>query len=129
MWKMININKQQVKAESQSCALIAMPHSSSYDGYCFWFPSKLIRDGRHSNALSLSYNDSFIFKLYKYGKGKYNKHEIISEEEIDVDEFEEAFGIIDQNIKAHGIVNEFETHKPEEIDPVKVEVLEELKDE
>lgn len=128
MWKSININKQNIKTETDRSVLIAMPHSSNYDGYCFWHPSKLIHDGRNNNALSLSYSDKFTFKLIKYGKGKHNSHDIISEEIINIEEFENAFQIIDKNISAPQAVNDYATHKPEEIAPVQVETLEELKD-
>lgn len=98
MWKNININKQNIKAETEKAVLIAMPHSSDYDGYCFWHPLKLVRQGKHRGAVSIGYTNDFSFRLMKYGKGKYNSRQIISEETISVAEFEEAFGIMDENI-------------------------------
>lgn len=114
MWKNININKQNVKFDTGRAVLIAMPHSSDYDGFSFWHPSKLVREGRHSNALSIGYTDDFNFKLVKYGKGKYNSRDIIDEQEISVEEFEEAFGVMNENITSPKtkINNEYETHKP-----------------
>lgn len=131
MWKNININKQNVKVDTGRAVLIAMPHSSDYDGFSFWHPSKLVREGRHSNALSISYTDDFNFKLVKYGKGKYNSRDIIDEQEISVEEFEEAFGVMNENITSPKtkINNEYETHKPINIEAVDREALEELKDE
>lgn len=129
MWKNININKQNIKQETSRAVLIAMPHSSDYDGYSFWHPSKLVRDGRHSYAVSIGYTDDFKFRLVKYGKGKWNKFDIIDETSIDAEEFEEAFGVMDDNIKSPEFKNEYETHKPDALEPVKSEVLEELKDE
>lgn len=127
MWKNININKQNIKADTGRAVLIAMPHSSYYDGFSFWHPSKLVRDGRHSNAVSIGYTDDFNFRLVKYGRGKYNSREVISETNISVEEFEEAFGVMNENITAPTIKSEYETHKPTEIEPVKVEALDELK--
>lgn len=129
MWKNININNQNIKKETSRAILIAMPHSSDYDGWFFWHPLRLVHDGRHDYAVSIGYTDNFTFKLIKYGKGKWNKHEIIDEITISVKEFEEAFNIMDENIKAPEFKSDFETHKPKELKAVKVEALEELKDE
>lgn len=124
MWKSININKQNVKADTGSAMLIACPHNSSYDGWCFWHPAKLIRAGRHRNALSLSYTEEFEFTLKKYKK---NSYEVIDEDCIDYEEFEIMFGVMDDKITAPN--NDFETHKPGQLEAENVEVLAELKDE
>ena len=131
MWKNININKQNVKADSGKAVLIAMPHSSEYDGFSFWHPSKLVREGRNSYALSIGYTDDFKFRLVKYGKGKWNSRDIIEETEIGVEEFEEAFGVINENITSPKpkINNEYETHMPDKVEAVDREALDELKDE
>lgn len=127
-WKNININRNSIKAETMKAVLISMPHSSDYDGYSFWHPSKLVRDGRNSGAVSIGYTDEFTFHLKKYGKGKWNSREVIDEQEIRAEEFEEAFGIIDGNIEPPSEVNCYETHRPEALEPVKKEAIEELKD-
>lgn len=129
MWKNIQINKQNVKADTGKAVLIAMPHNSKYDGYSFWHPAKLVRNGNHSYALSIGYTNEFKFKLVKYGKGKSNSKDIIDEKEITVKEFEEALGIMNENIVAPNHKNNYETHKPKELEVKKVETLEELKDE
>lgn len=100
MWKNINVNIQNVKVNTGKAVLIAFPHNSNFDGWTFWHPSKLVRTGKHSYALSVSYTDDFKFKIVKYGKGKWNSREIISEKEISVAEFEEAFGVMNENIIA-----------------------------
>lgn len=128
-WKNININIQNIKQETDRAVLIAMPHNSNYDGYSFWHPSKLVRDGNHSYAISLGYTDDFTFNLKKYGHGKYNKYQVIAEQTISVKEFEQAFGVMDENIKKPLPKNDFETHKPEILEAEKVDVLDELKDE
>lgn len=125
MWKNININKQNIKAETSKSILIAMPHKSDYDGYQFWHPSKLVREGRNSNSVSIGYTEDFTFRLKKYGKD----NKILDEDEISASDFEEAFGIMDENIIAKQPENEYETHKPDILEPVKTKVLDELKDE
>lgn len=127
-WKSIQINKQNIKAETSNAMLIAMPHNSKYNGYEFWHSIKLIREGKNSNAISVSYNDGFKFKLKKYGKGNYNKFDVIDEDEIDTNDFEQAFDIMNENItsskkdtESYLIVNE-----PTKVDK-DVEVREELK--
>lgn len=129
MWKNIQINKQNVKADTGRAVLIQMPHNSNYDGFSFWHPSKLVRSGYNSNALSISYNDDFTFKLIKHGKGKYNSRDIIAEEVISVEEFEEAFGVMSDNISAPKNKTIYETHKPAQLEAKEVTALDELKDE
>ena len=127
-WKSIQINKQNIKTYTEMAVLIAMPHNSNYDGFQFWHPAKLVKRGNHSNAVSISYNDEFTFKLKKYGNGKYNKFDVIDEEEIDIEEFEDAFGVINDNIIAPKKDTEsyLKIKEPEKIDK-EIEVLEELK--
>ena len=46
----------------------------NYAGYKFWHPSKLIRHGRNSYAVSLGYTDDFLNLDYlKMEMAKYNK--------------------------------------------------------
>ena len=128
IWHSIQINKQNIKAETDSGVLIKMPHNSDYDGYVFWHPAKLVRNGKHSYAISISYTDEFVFRLKKYGNGKYNKFDIIDEQEIDVCEFRNAFEIMNDNIIASK--DDTESYliikEPEKVDK-EIEVLEELK--
>lgn len=128
MWKNININMQNIETETAKAVLIKMPNKSTYAGYKFWHPSKLVKKGRHSNAKSIGYTDDFTFKLKKYGNGKYNQKEVVSEIEISVKEFEEAFGVMDENIHSKTYKSDFETHKPKQVEAVEVEVDESLKD-
>ena len=92
MWKNIEINLQNIETNTGKATLIKMPNNSDYAGYKFWHPSKLVRYGSNSYARSIGYTDNFTFKLFKNGKGKYNKFDVIDEIEIDAEEFEEAFG-------------------------------------
>ena len=100
MWKNLNINKQNIETETAKAVLIKMPKKSRYDGYKFWHPSKLVRNGRHSNAVSVGYTDDFTFKLKKFGNGKYNKFDVLDEIEISAEQFEQAFEVMDENIVA-----------------------------
>lgn len=88
MWKNQSFNKQNIKVETLKAVLIQMPHKSKYDGFSFWHPSKLVRKGSHSYEVSIGYTDDFVFKLKKYGKGKWNSNEVIEEIEITAEEFE-----------------------------------------
>jgi hypothetical protein len=128
-WKNININTNLIKTETEKAVLFKMPHNSKYDGYVFWHSSKLVRNGRHSAAVSVGYTEEFQFNLKKYGNGVYNRREVISEKTIGVSEFEEAFGIIDKNISKKEFKNPYETHKPVEKEAEKAEAIDELKDE
>ena len=98
-WKTIEVNKQNVEVEKGNAVLIKMPHKSNYKGYCFWHPSKLVREGKHSFALSLSYTSDFSFVLKKYGNGKTNKFTVLDTKEIDSVDFEKAFETTNDNIR------------------------------
>ena len=108
--------------------LIYCPHNCDYDGFCFWHPAKLIRDGRNKGAVSISYTDEFTFHLKKFGGGKHNKFDVIAEDEIDAQDFEMMFGAIDESITAPTIKSEYETHKPEKKEAEKTTALPELTD-
>lgn len=116
MWKTININKQNIRTETGRAVLIACPHKSEFDGYAFWHPSKLIREGRHRNAVSMSYTDEFTFRLKKYGKGRYNQYDVIDEVPVSADEIEEIFRVMDENISAPW-QDESEIYTPDPLEP------------
>lgn len=129
MWKNIEINLQNIEAETEKAVLIKMPNNSNYAGYKFWHPSKLVRYGSNSYARSIGYTDKFTFKLKKYGNGKWNKTKVIDEKEISVEEFEEAFNCMKSctrpkdNEESYLIVEE-----PEKVEK-EIEVDGELKNE
>lgn len=129
-WKNINVNNQNIEVETSKSVLIKMPNNSDYKGYKFWHPAKLVRSGRNSNAVSLGYTDEFTFKLKKYGNGKYNRNEVIDEVEIDAEEFEIAFDVMNENITAPKQDNEsyLITEEPEKVEK-EIKVVEELKNE
>ena len=98
MWKNININANLIEAKSPKNVKIKMPKNSAFAGYSFWHPAKLVRNSKHSAAVSLGYTDNFEFRLKQYGNGRYNSWEIIHEKTISAKEFESIFNKIDANI-------------------------------
>lgn len=113
-WRSFNINKNLIKSEAQFSVKIAMPHNSDYDGYTFWHPAKLVRSGRHSAAVSISYTDEWVFKITKHIK-RHNSL-VLDEIPLAADEMEEIFGVINENIRSKKS-NDFSTYKPREITP------------
>ncbi|MEF9985429.1 MAG: hypothetical protein RR697_03605 [Malacoplasma sp.] len=126
MWKNIEINIQNIVYNTGKATLINMPRKSNYDGYSFWHSSKLIRNGKNSYSNSLGYTEEFIFKLKKYGKGKYNSRDVIYEIEISVEEFEEAFECMSECTREKENEDSYlKIEEPEKIDN-EVEIEEEL---
>ena len=125
MWKNININKNNIETKTASAVLFKMPHNSKYDGFEFWHPLKLIRDGRHSNSVSVGYTDDFIFRIKRISQKTFA---VLDEKEISANEFEIAFGVMNENIVAPKKDTEsyLEVKEPEKADK-RIEVLEELK--
>ena len=65
MWKKIEFNKQNIKAETGKAVLIKLPNKSKYNGYTFWFPSKFIDViGGKGYFMSFTYKEDFQFKLF-----------------------------------------------------------------
>jgi hypothetical protein len=100
MWKNIEINIQNIEIKTDKAVLFKCPHKSDYDGYTFWHPLKLVRDGSNSYAVSVGYTNDFEFTLRKYGGGKHNSREVISEKKIGAEEFEKMLKTMDDNITA-----------------------------
>ena len=115
IWKNIEINDSLVKARTAKSVLIAFPRKSQLHGYSFWHPAKLVRTGRIVNTVSIGYSGEFVFRLKKYGNGKYNKREVVSEMEIGTDEFEQAFAGINSNDVEPDDTPEI--HIPEPLEP------------
>lgn len=91
-WHKVQFNVQNIVVDTGKAVLIQMPHKSEYDGFKFWHPSKLVRDaGGKGYFKTFSFTDDFKFKLLKYGKGRYNKYDVIDEIEIDCEEMMNAF--------------------------------------
>jgi hypothetical protein len=98
MWKKINIVENNIEAITNKAYLIKMPNNSNYKGYKFWHTDKLIKkDGK---IYKLIYNDDFVFKLIKYGAGKYNFKDIVKEVHINSLELEAQFEQIIESLKS-----------------------------
>lgn len=129
MWKNIEINIQNIETDTGKATLIKMPNTSDYAGYKFWHPSKLVRYGSNSYARSIGYTDEFTFKLFKNGNGKHNKFDVIDEIEIDAEEFEEAFGCMEDCTRSKNKEESYLIVKEPEKVEKEIEVEEELKNE
>ena len=93
VWHKVTFNAQNIETETAKAVLIACPHKSDYDGYVFWHPTKLVRDaGSKGWDKSFSFTDEIKFNLKKYGKGKYNKSQVIDEVTLSADEIAAVFG-------------------------------------
>lgn len=127
MWKNININKNNIETKTASAVLFKMPHKSNYDGFVFWHPAKLVRDGRHSNSVSVGYTDDFKFRIKRISQKTFA---VLDEKEISVTEFEEAFGVMDENIIASkkDTENYLLIEDPQKVDK-EVKIMDELKNE
>ena len=122
--KSINVNKSSIVTETQNATVIKMPKKSLYKGFSFWHTNKLIGYGRNRNSIAIEYFEGFIFTLKKYGNGRYNKFKIMSEIEISSEEFEEAFCIVDKNIKEKTI----KVRKIPKLTTPNVSIIPDLKD-
>ena len=125
MWRRFTITKNNIKAETDKAVLVVCPHHSEYDGYCFWHPSKLVREDRNGWTRSLSYTEEFVFNLKKYGKGKYNRREVLDDVQLRYDEIEEVFGVMSNALQKK---DPYETHKPEAVEAIKTEADDSLID-
>lgn len=128
MWKNLEINIQNIETETGKATLIKMPNKSKYAGYKFWHPSKLIRSGSNSYAASVGYTEEFTFKLKKFGNGRYNKFDIIDEIEIGFEEFEKAFGCMEDCTREKSKESYLIVKEPTKIN-LDIEVKNELKNE
>lgn len=53
----------------------------------FWHPRKLVRfSGKNNYLATFGYTDEFVFKIFRNGKGRYNKFETIEEKELSAEE-------------------------------------------
>ena len=129
-WKKVNICENQIETRTAKAVLVKMPRSSEYKGFMFWLPRKLVKESEYMRGYELLYTDSFTFDLFKSGKGKTNKYEKIAQERIDVEEFENAFKVVQDDFDDyHNFLKQsyYKVQEPERIELGDVEVPEELK--
>ena len=121
-WCTVDFYENQIKATSERAVCIICPHSSRYDGYSFWVPSAFVRQGRNAAMMSLFFPSDFVFHLKKTGNGRYNRHRVIAEINLQGREIYDAFGEPAEQL------NPYETHKPQELAAVDVTADESLID-
>lgn len=98
-WEKIYFNAQSIVAETDNAVLIKMPNNSQYKGYCFWHPRKLVREqGGKGYHYTFAFTYEFSFRLKKFGQGRYNFKDVISEVQLTVSEMKAAFGIVNENV-------------------------------
>ena len=93
-WKNILFNIQNIEAQTSSAILIKLPMKSALKGFKFWHPIKLVRKADH--MLSFGYTDSFQFRIFKNGAGRYNFKEKVEERIVNAQEIEKAYSRTDQ---------------------------------
>lgn len=88
-WKTIEANSNLIQHETGKAVLIKVPNSE----FKFWHPAKCVRtSGKNGYLLNISYTDSFEFKMFRSGKGRYNSFDKIEEMTVTAKEFERMFG-------------------------------------
>lgn len=121
-WKYIYFSEDLIVYESEKSCKIRMPSGSDFNGFFLWYPSKLVKDVPCCDLREFIYLNSFEFVLKKYGKGVYNKRDVIEEKKVSAEEIEEA-------LTQRDFRNLFDVHIPKKLTPEKVVVPEDLKDE
>ncbi|MFW6221982.1 MAG: hypothetical protein ACOC3T_00065 [Bacteroidota bacterium] len=88
--KNIKTNSNLIQTESSNAVLIKLPKSE----LMFWHPKKCVRtSGKGGYLMSIGYTQDWNFKVFRNGKGKYNRFEKIEEREMSVEEFESYFNV------------------------------------
>lgn len=88
-WKKFSCNIQNIKHETEKAFLIAMPHSSEFDGFEFWISKKLVREGSNSYEVLVSVTDDMTFKLKRVSD---KTRKVLAEQTIDSEAMIDAFG-------------------------------------
>ena len=129
-WKKVNLCENQIKARTAKSVLVKMPLSSKYKGFFFLHPSKLVKTSYYrGKSYELLYTDDFTFNLFKNGKGKTNKYEKIAEKCIDVEDFEEAFKVVEDDFDEYTDFiksSYYEVEEPKKIEIDDIEIPKEL---
>lgn len=127
MWKNIQINANLIKHETGKAVLIALPHSSDFDGFAFWHPSKLVRPSKfRKDAVSIGYTDDFVFKIKRTSNRTFK---VLDERELTSKEIEEIFGKVDHEITKYDFpkkkIEEEIINVPEKMNPIENPIADE----
>lgn len=122
-WKRIPVNVQNIQNETEKAVLIAMPHSSKYDGFNFWFPKKLVREGSNSYEVVLSVLDDMDITIRRQSEKTWA---VLAKTVIGADELIEAFGQhngVTESMRVRMREDKVKTvkHEPAPLEPVEVE--------
>lgn len=110
-WHKLYFHKNNVVTCTDSGVLIKLPNKSSYQGYKFWFPRKLVKSVDNVYNCFI-FTMEFKFKIFKNGKTGKAKYRVIDSEEIDVKDMMEIFS--DSNSDCWAKV-EYENEKLEQL--------------
>lgn len=98
-WHSVFFNTQNIIRQTEYSTLIMMPNKSPYPGFSFWMSKKLITEqgGRGSHA-AFRFNEEFTFIIKKYGRGRYNFRQVISEQTLSASEMLIAWDMVSSNV-------------------------------
>ena len=88
-WVSAVVNKTLITRETENALLIKMPRKSGFNGFSFWFPKGLSQECENNSIFISAPHDS-IYTIRKYGKGLYNKTELLNEIKVDAKTLFEA---------------------------------------
>lgn len=117
-WHRIPVNVQNIQRTTEKAVLIAMPHSSDYDGYDFWFPKSLVRDGSHSYEVRLSVHDDMDITAKRVSE---KTRKVLDEVQLSAEDLVNAFGRSCGVNAGKAKKVETVTIVPEHLEPVKGE--------
>lgn len=84
-WHKLYFYKNNVVTCTDNGVLIKLPNKSSYQGYKFWFPRKLVKPVDNVYNCFI-FTMEFKFKIFKNGKTGKARYRVIDSEEIDVND-------------------------------------------
>lgn len=84
-WHKLYFHRNNVVTCTDSGVLIKLPNKSSYQGYKFWFPRKLVKPVDNVYNCFI-FTMEFKFKIFKNGKTGKARYKVIDSEEIDVND-------------------------------------------
>lgn len=100
MWHKIYFNVQSIQGETDKAYLVKMPNNCTYAGYHFWISKKLVwEQGGKGWHLSMSINETFTYVLNKYGRGRYNRRDVISSVTVTSMQMLSLWGVVNESVQ------------------------------